>query len=249
MNETTIAIVATLILAAIFVNPFPRNVLDERTKGFRRFVSFSAGVSLAYVFIDLLPEFTGVGQELVDGEVIALPFPEYFVYLAALAGFVLFYGLENLVRWSGGRTEAVGEGSGEEGGTPYRIKLAGMAGYAGLVLYLMTAGLREGSTEGLTAYVIAMTFHFVALRHSLRYEYPGPYHRTGQWVLASTCVGGAVLGLAATLPLSVEALLLGFLGGMLIMNTTVMEMPTEKEGRFGTFAAGAALYALLLILR
>jgi hypothetical protein len=35
---------------------------------------------------------------------------------------------------------------------------------------------------------------------------------------------------------------------MLIMNTTVMELPSEKEGRFGMFALGAVLYAALLMI-
>lgn len=272
MSEALVtSIVATLVLAAVFVQPWPREVIGERMPGFRSFVSFAAGISLAYVFIDLLPELSGMGDELLREEAVALPFPEYVVYMAALFGFVLFYGLERLVRWhhpdsKRDRAEAtdevraavVGEGVGAppaeeaaeeaEERIDYRIKLAGLGAYACLILYLMTAGIREGSEEGLVAYVIAMAFHFVATRHGLRYEFPEPYMRSGRWIMAGLCVAGAALGLVTELSVGAEVLLMGFLGGMLIMNTTVMELPSEKEGRFGMFALGAALYAALLMM-
>ena len=275
----TTSLLATAVLAGVFVLPWPREVLSERQPGFRSFVSFAAGVSLAYVFIDLLPELSGLGDELLEEEAIALPFPEYVPYMLALLGFILFYGLERLVRWhhpderrarlSGGephgaehRQGPLGEaghgeapeGEGEEGWEEederidYRIKLAAMAAYAGLILYLMTGGIREGSEEGLIVYVVAMFFHFLAMRHGLRYEFPGPYMSRGRWVMAGAAIAGAALGLFVDLALAVEVLLLGLLGGMLIMNTTVMELPTEKEGRFGMFALGGVLYTALLLL-
>jgi len=254
------AAVATFLLAAVFVQPWPREVIGERTKGFRSFVSFAAGISLAYVFIDLLPEMSGLGDELLEEAALPLLVPEYFVYLAALAGFILFYGLERLVRWHRPDEKRSREGADAaprredeeaeeaEERIDYRIKLFGLAAYAALILYLMTAGIREGSEEGLVAYVIAMLFHFVATRHGLRFEFPEPYMRHGRWVMAAACLGGAALGFLAELPLGWEALFLGFLGGMLIMNTTVMELPSEKEGRFGMFALGAGLYAALLMI-
>jgi hypothetical protein len=277
------ALVATVLLAGVFVQPWPREVLDERKRGFRSFVSFAAGLSLAYVFVDLLPELSGLGDELLEEEAVALPFPEYVAYLAALFGFVLFYGLERLVRWHHPdakreragpvdqvRAAVVGEGTaaraverevtvsvGEdeeeeaheaEERTDYRIKLIALGAYAALILYLMTAGIREGSEEGLVAYVIAMIFHFLAMRHGLRYEFPGAYMHSGRWWMAGLCVLGAGLGLITELSIGAEVLLLGFLGGMLIMNTTVMEMPSEKEGRFGMFALGATVYAALLMI-
>lgn len=251
------SLVATVLLAGVFVLPWPRDVYDERKPGFRSLISFAAGLSLAYVFIDLLPELAGLGDELLEEEAVVLPFPEYVAFLAALFGFVVFYGLERLVRWSHPEAQAARARSesespdareeDEEERADYRIKLAGMGAYAGLILYLMTAGIRDGSEEGLIAYVIAMFFHFQVMRHGLRYEFPEPYMGSGRWVMAGLCVAGASLGLVFELPLGAEVLLLGFLGGMLIMNTTVMEMPSEKEGRFGMFALGATLYAVLLL--
>ena len=263
MSESLVtSLLATAVLAGIFVNPWPREVLDERNPAFRGFVSLAAGVALAYVFIDLMPEFSGLGDELLEEEAIPLPFPEYVVYMAALAGFMLFYGLERLVRWHHPDERRVREGGAasselerreeeeeeQDERIDYRIKLVGMAAYAGLVLYLMTGGIRAGSEEGLIAYVVAMGFHFLGMRHGLRYEFPAAYMTHGRWLMAGAVIAGSALGLVLELPLGVEALLLGVLGGMVIMNTTVMELPSEREGRFGMFVLGGFLYAALLML-
>ncbi len=263
--STLTAALGTLLLAGVFVLPWPREVIDERTPWFRSFVSFAAGVSLAYVFIDLLPELGGLGDELLEEEAFALPFPEYLPYIVALFGFILFYGLERLVRWHHPdeyptATAREGHAAGmqhegddrgweeEEERTDYRIKLSGMAAYTGFILFLMTGGIREGSEEGLAVYVVAMLLHFTAMRHGLRFEFPDAYMHRGRWIMAGAAVGGAILGMLYELPVSLEVLLLGLLGGMLIMNTTVIELPSEKEGRFGVFALGGVLYTALLLL-
>lgn len=260
MSEALVAFLGSAVLAAVFLLPVPRDVVSERTPGFRAFVSFAAGISIAYVFIDLLPELAEAGEHV----------SEHLVLTAALAGFVVFYGLERLVRWAGAEPPGPSVGpvpgpiAADEAGltaaskaaheaaeiderTDYAIKLAGLSAYAGLVVYLMVTAFRGGSEDALLLYLVAMVFHFLAMRHSLRFEHPDAYDRRGRFVLAGACLAGWAVGWFFQVPGTVEALLLGFLGGMLIMNTTVMELPSEKEGRFGAFALGAFLYAGLLL--
>jgi ZIP Zinc transporter len=276
MSPVMLALAGSLVLAAVFLVRYPRHVIDERRPGFRGFVSFAAGMSVAYVFIDLLPELAEAAGEM----------PEYAVMAAALIGFVLFYGLERLVRWAGrepvaahesaagaavnaeASTEANAEASAGLAGrgahvlaeeqseqqselqerTVYAIKVSGLAAYAGLVVYLMTTAFREPSEEALALYLVAMIFHFIAMRHSLRYEHPRAYDAHGRFIMAGACVAGWAIGWFLEVPATVESLLLGFLGGMLIMNTTVMELPTEKEGRFSMFTLGSVVYAGLLLV-
>ncbi|WP_218836350.1 ZIP family metal transporter [Halorarum salinum] len=83
------------LLAA--VHPFAGNlrVLDRVPRS--RWLSFASGVSVAYAFVHLLPELEE-GVEAVEGSGL---FPAALagrhVYLVALTGFTLFYGLERLV--------------------------------------------------------------------------------------------------------------------------------------------------------
>ena len=41
---------------------------------------------------------------------------------------------------------------------------------------------------------------------------------------------------------------LGLISGGVVMNSMVMELPTEKDGRFWPFVLGAAAYTALLLL-
>jgi hypothetical protein len=48
-------------------------------------------------------------------------------------------------------------------------------------------------------------------------------------------------------PPFVLALLLTFVSGAVIMSSAVMELPSEKDGRFWAFVMGGLAYALLLL--
>ena len=63
-------------------------------------LSIAGGVSVAYVFVHLLPEL-GEGQEVIAEAVGQdLSFLEKHVYLIALVGLAVFYGLESLAATS-----------------------------------------------------------------------------------------------------------------------------------------------------
>jgi zinc transporter ZupT len=245
--EQAPTLVATLLLAAVFLNPYPRHVLDERTHGFRSFVSFAAGLSVAYVFIDLLPELAEAAEEFgTEAGDRGIPLAEYAVHAAALLGFVLFYGLERLVRWS--RERPAAEAREDQERVEALLKLGGSGAYVALVTYLIRERFGADDDERLILYFVAMAFHFVALRHSLRFEYPDRFDGGWRWGLAAACLLGWLAGTVIGVPPRVVALLLGFLGGMVIMNTTVMELPSEKEGRFTPFVLGSLLYAIFLAI-
>ena len=60
-------------------------------------LSFAGGTSIAYVFVHLLPELEAGGREIAPVREALPSFLEYHVYLVALVGFVVFYGLERFV--------------------------------------------------------------------------------------------------------------------------------------------------------
>jgi len=89
---------AALLLALVFVVGHKLHPNSHR----RRWISIAAGVSVATIFVDLLPQISENQATFLEHqhETVAL-FPEQAVYLAALLGFVLFYGLEFMVKRSG----------------------------------------------------------------------------------------------------------------------------------------------------
>src|ERR1700722_18935350 len=59
-----------------------------------RFLSFAAGISFAYVFVDLLPRLEK-GQQVLKQTFAVIPYLDRHAYLIALLGVLFFYGLHS----------------------------------------------------------------------------------------------------------------------------------------------------------
>jgi hypothetical protein len=70
MTTHTITVLATLgvatIFAAIFYAQTWRQWPKKGQRGYRRVVSFSAGMAVAHVFVHLLPEIAAASEEFVE---------------------------------------------------------------------------------------------------------------------------------------------------------------------------------------
>ena len=234
-------LVAAVMFAAIFVGG---GALHGRFSP-RTAISVGAGVSTAYVFVHMLPELREAGDAFVAATAHRnLPAPELRIYTAALAGFLVFYGLENLVTWS--RESA--DGSMDEREAPRPVVLlhvGGFAAYVGLVSYLMVRGVTERPVP-LALYAVAMGLHFFGVDHALRREHGAAYDHAGRFVLATAALAGWAIGAVTELHRPAVITGLGLVSGGVVMNSMVMELPDEKDGRFWPFAVGAVSYAALL---
>jgi len=236
--------IASLFFALIFL--FVGRL--EGPLGFsrRRVMSAAAGVSVAYVFIRMLPELGEAGAVFVrETAQRQLPFPELRIYSSALLGFIFFYGLSHLVKWSeiSGRKNAPDYGSGDP---VFLLHIGGFAVYSWLVTYLMLRGITETPLP-ILLYALAMGLHFLGVGHSLEHEHGSLYNRPGRQILAAAVMAGWLCGVFADVPKPVIITLLGFVSGGVVMNSMIMELPSEKEGKFWALATGAVGYALLLL--
>jgi uncharacterized protein YqgC (DUF456 family) len=235
---------AVVILASVFL--FGKGLKFKSARRSRHWITASAGASVAYVWLHIIPElseaqgtFTNITQEM------KLPLPEFRIYLSALFGFVLFYGLEHM-SWPGvdlARRDT--EQSGRKD-LIYRVRLGGFVAYGGLVSYLMVRDSNRGPLSLLT-YFVAMSLHFIVVNHSFGEEYGDKYDRSGRWLLALAVLAGGFIGNFALLPEHTILTLLGFVAGAVIENNTMMELAKGKGGQFWAFFAGAVGYSLLLV--
>ena len=261
--------VAALLFALIFlyggrVHPLRAVIRDRRS-----IVSFSAGMSAAYVFVHLMPELHGAREVLVESVSTRLRFEGLGIYVLALVGFLGFYGLDHLkLRLIGRRRSVKSESTTTEAPVSalelhthglgsqvfeeaderraFWIHVGGFAAYVALMAYLLVRSL-EGEPGPVALYVLAIGGHFLTVEHALHEEHGAQFERIGRWLLAAMCVLGWAAGLLLPLPAYLLALLVAFISGAVIMNSAVMELPSEKDGRFGPFLAGGLLYAALLL--
>jgi hypothetical protein len=231
---------AALLFAVIFLvggrlHPFRTLIRDRRS-----IISFGAGMSAAYVFVHVMPELHGVRRAFAASVPMTLRYEGMAVYFFALVGFLMFYGLDHL-RGRLQKTATAGHA-----GLDFKLHIGGFAAYVWLMAYLLVHNLEE-TPVSIAFYTVAIAFHFLAVDNELHHEHGDVYKRVGRFVLAAMSVLGWGAGLLFALPNHVIALMLAFLSGAVIMNSTIMELPSDKDGRFLPFMTGGIVYGLILL--
>jgi len=218
----------------------------ERFWSRRRFISAAAGISVGYVFVDVLPELELQRQAVVKAaEGAQLLFAGQRIYVLALLSFVVFYGLEHMVLVNRGRRhESIAT---RESDAVYRLQLAGYALYSALIGYLVVERAERGA-PALLAYTFAMAVHFLIVDHSLDEEHGRSYGARGRWLLATSVLAGWLIGVAAPLSEVVVARLFAILAGGVVITSLQAELPDDRQGRFWPFCLGAVIFAGILII-
>jgi hypothetical protein len=228
---------AALVLASVYVFGHRLRAASHH----RRWVSIAAGVSVSTVFLDLLPEISEGQRKFSTGPYGSVAFfPEQAVYLSAMLGFVLFYGLEYMVATSPSKDD-------EPNGIYSALRIAAFAAYSGLIAYLLIHSVwKDAST--LLLYTLAMAFHFLLVDHSLFSDRYGSSEGRWRWILALAVLAGWSIGTVTSIPEHWLLRIIGFVCGGVIMNTIVVELPEGRGGRFWLFAFAAAAYSSVLIV-
>lgn len=255
MDEQTIgALVAACVLAAVHVFSGKLRFLGGVPRS--AWLSAFGGVSVAYVFVHLLPELAE-GQEAIEGrgegggehapaEGPLLEFLENHVYLVALIGLAVFYGVEKHSlesrRQDDRRTGAAGTGAGA-----FWLSIASFAVYNAVIGYLLLRGDLD-ELGALALYTFALGVHFVINDFALREHHKERYERAGRWVIAAGVLVGWLIGVLTDVPERVIAMVIAFIAGGVILNVMKEELPGERQARFAPFAAGVVLYTALLQL-
>ena len=182
------SLIVALLFAAIFLFG-GRVAYRPGQRGYRRFLSFAAGIAVAYTFVHVLP-LLGEMREFAthSPDDFHRVFPEYSVYLWAMAGFVLFLGLEALVtRPRGGAENSAGD---HDGGVPWKswVHIGGFAVYAWLLTYLMVWTGKGALT--LCLYAVAMGMHIFTITCNLSSHCHAVYDRRGAIPAGAGLPGG-----------------------------------------------------------
>ncbi|MCE5324357.1 hypothetical protein LLG46_13740 [bacterium] len=236
-----------LISALILCLPFAYGWLIQvgQFRHRRRWISAASGASIAYIFVHILPELSEQQAAYAEATGRSAFFSEVHVYLAALVGFIFFFGLYTMAvssRTAEHKTDRTHHG----GNLAYRLHIIAMALNVALISYLLVDWNK--SPRSLFFYTLAMAFHLLVYDHTLRNEYGSLYDHQGRWLLMTSVFVGWVCGLTISLPEQVVGAMVGFVSGGVTINGIRDELPRSGEGRLAPFALGAAVYSLLLML-
>ncbi|MDS0295266.1 hypothetical protein [Halogeometricum luteum] len=205
----------------------------------RRWLSAAGGASVAYVFLLLLPEVSEAAA--VAGSLRGEAFlAEQLLYVAALSGFLAFYGVEVVVaqRRAESPTDAPGV---------FWFHVLVFALYSAIIGFLLFHQEVE-NLANLFLYALAMAFHFQVTDYGLARHHGEEFHRVGRWILAAGTAVGGLLGFAAEAIGLGLTVLYGFVAGAVVLNVIKEELPHVDESRFAAFVLGTLLYAGLLLV-
>ncbi|QCS41118.1 hypothetical protein [Natrinema versiforme] len=236
-SETALTIAAAIALAAVHLLAGRLGVGGRIPRS--RWLSIAGGVSVAYVFVHLLPEVREAAATLAEHGP-ATGVAEHHGYLIALLGFVVFYGLEQLARLTTDDRRREDETTGAR---LFWVHVGSFAAYNGIVGYL----LWDRELGSLFLFSVAMALHFLVTDDGLRTHHGATYHRRGRWVLSAAVIAGFGAGYVLEETELLLAVFVPFLAGGIVLNVIKEELPSDRESRFWAFAGGAAGYAVLLL--
>lgn len=244
---TLFPLFAVAVMAAVHLGAGRLRFLDVIPRS--RWLSIAGGVSVAYVFVRLLPELSA-GQEVVRRSVggAVLAGLENHIYVIALVGLATFYGLERVVRMSQERrppTRTLERTTTSQG--VFWLHISSFGVYNILIGYLLLHRIRPGLMS-LAFYTTAMALHFLVADYGLRKDHRGDYDRIGRWALSAALIGGLAAGYLTRLPELWIAVITAFLAGGVILNVLKEELPEERKSRIAPFLLGAFGYAAILLL-
>lgn len=242
----TAAVIATLLatlgLALVHLLSGALRFLDVIPRS--RWLSMAGGVAVTLVFLDILPGLAR-SQATVDRSLgPARSFLENHVYIVALVGLTIIYGMDRVVKRSRAQQRAAGAGDHTDRG-------AFWLSIAVFVLKNVTVGyllVREARPPiAFVLFFVALALEFTVSDRAMHADHKARYDRVGRWVLAGAVLLGWTVGYLTLVPELALAMLSGLLAGMIVLNVFREELPAEQESRFWAFAAGAAGYAVLLL--
>jgi hypothetical protein len=244
MLQTPIPIIFSLAGAVMIAGAFALSHYLQRftARIKQRWQALSAGVAVAYVFVNVIPELEEHRPTIAGSATVELLDIEKRVYCWALAGFVSFAGLSGL------RFRKDQEASGRHGvGPVYWSELAGYSLYSLLIGYLLVHR-EDPSLLSLELFVSAIGLHLFIVNNELAEKFGRLYEPRGRFLLMACVVVGWVLGILHALPDSLTSRLFAFVVGGVVITAANQELPGGENRRFWWFAGGAACYAILLLL-
>ncbi len=207
----------------------------------------SAGVAMAYVFMDIFPHLAKSREKLghvADSGVYG--FLTHNVYLVALAGFGIYLGvilLEMTYRQNQRGTEVAFASA------PAIVKaeIASLVAYNFLIGYLLAEQLTH-RPEPVLVFALAMAIHVVGLDSLLREHFRNLYDRAARFVFAASVYAGWFTGVVLEISDATLALWFSFLAGGIIVTATAYELPRIRSPRqYAFFCAGACGFSVLVL--
>ncbi|MBE9028558.1 hypothetical protein IQ266_02150 [filamentous cyanobacterium LEGE 11480] len=235
-----------LAIALGLIHGFASQLPITQIVPMHRWTSFAGGVSIVYVFLEVFPELAHAQKELVHAKLPLLQYLENHIYIAAVIGLVVFYGLDLIaVRYRQQQSSLPQTSASNRQNLPFWIHLFAFASLNAITGYLLQS-IEQHNLFVCILFFITTALHFFIIDEKLREHYQSLYDRIGRWVLVGALMTGAVIAQVTHLSEVAIAVIWSFFAGSIILNVLKRELPEANETCFNSFIVGVLLFAALL---
>ncbi len=246
--------VDVLVLVAFFsslvfalVHLFSNRIYRYSERHRSKMLSLFGGITVAYVFLDLLPrlETTRVHLERLFGAI-----PAFLNTLAipgfAFAGFLVFFILEHFALKTYRAEHSKNGKPGRSTIYAFAIHFVTIVFLSLVIGYILRFEAQTGAFQ-LLLYTAALSLHFVILDHTMESHYKRLYVRFGRYFASLMPIIGWGLSVFFPESHSVGYLLLAVILGVILFNSIKDTVPKGGGKDPVLFVAGALLYSALLL--
>jgi zinc transporter ZupT len=239
MADITVWAVLLLILVHLWSDKL-RLICPEKYE--QSWLSLSGGFAVGYVFIYVMPKLAKKQLVLINAPDTGIyGFLEHHAYIVALAGFIIYYGIDRAVIYfydekQKNRSIAIAS-----------LHLISFAAYSGLLGYLIA----EWRFDRLELFILAsfsLGFHLLGINYGLYHRYKEIYKRIIRWLLITSTVTGWGIGATTRVNENTLALWFSFVAGAIVINAIREELPGSQHGRFWPFLAGSMIFVLIMLI-
>jgi hypothetical protein len=191
----------------------------------KKIVSFSAGVSITYVLLELFPTFTEASLRI-----------DRLVYLSVPIGFIVHHIIEKEIYKHNSKIELIRMLTLEEHvfSFIYHIIL-------GMILVTFARG---SATEALLLAIPILSYTFLSNLPANRH----PIKSKAIFLSSATVIGTVIALLWKSIPYWLEFFLIGVAIGVLLYTVIRHHIPFGSKGKVGYFTLGFAIYSILIVL-
>jgi len=205
----------------------------------KAFISFAAGTSVAYVFLDMLPNLVEynkpIGQFLIENFHLTR-LTELAIYICTLLGFGVFYGLD-----------LVAQSYEKNDNRLYVLHLLMFCLYNFLITYTMSLRA-DVSVVATMIFTATMALHFVLSDQKFCRLYPHRFNHVGRFILILALLLGWLFSVIFDpVNVLVLAFLTSFLAGSVLFNVFREELPTSTLSSYPWFLLGAFVISMCLL--
>jgi hypothetical protein len=210
-------------------------------------VPASAGVALAYVFMDIFPHLAKSKAKLVPtGDNPIYEFLTQHIYFVGFVGFAVYLGVilaERMFR----KDQSAADITFRSAPVVIQIECISLAGYSFLIGYLLS----EQAThlpEPAIFFGLAMAIHFAGLDYLTRGHFPRLYDGTLRYALPVSVLAGWLTGVVLEISNISLELWYSFLAGGIIVVAAVYELPhIHTRRQYWAFLVGAGVFSVMIL--